>query len=129
MASIFKRGTTWYVKYYVKGKQVYESLHTRSERAAKLAKKQIEVQKVIDTEQYDGKTIRAQAICWSGLSQERLNSTEEAYELYRRVTFDFPDSIWAKYGRGRLADPAFEKIIAKEEQAREILLESLKKQK
>ena len=32
MASIFKRGATWYVKYYVHGKQVYESLHTRSER-------------------------------------------------------------------------------------------------
>ncbi|MBT3199974.1 MAG: hypothetical protein HN350_08650, partial [Phycisphaerales bacterium] len=28
-------------------------------------------QKVVDAEQYDGKTIRAQAIFWSGLSQER----------------------------------------------------------
>jgi len=46
MASIFKRGTTWYVKYYVNGKQVYESLHTRSERAAKLAKKRIEADEV-----------------------------------------------------------------------------------
>ena len=36
---------------------------------------------------------------------------QEAYQLYRRVTFDFPDSKWAKYARGRLADPAFEDII------------------
>ena len=83
--------------------------------------------KVIDTEQYDGKKIRAQAIYWCGISQERLNSYEEAYKLYRRATFDFPDSLWAKHARGRLADPVFATIIEKEEKERQILLESLKK--
>ncbi len=86
-------------------------------------------QKVIDTEQYDGKTIRSQAVYWSGISQERLAAHGEAYESYRRLTFDFPDSIWAKYGRGRLADPVFAKIIEQENKAREQLLESLKKQR
>lgn len=83
--------------------------------------------KVIDTEQYDGKTIRSQAVYWCGISQERLNSYEEAYKLYRRATFDFPDSLWAKHARGRLADPVFATIIEKEEKERQILLDSLKK--
>jgi len=49
-----------------------------------------------------------------------------AYQIYRRVTFDFPDSKWAKYSRGRLADPVFETIIEKEAVMRERMLEALK---
>jgi hypothetical protein len=64
---------------------------------------------------------------WTGLSHERLLATSEAYETYRRTTFDFPDSIWAKRARGRLADPKFAKTIEQEEKAREQLLESLRK--
>lgn len=52
-----------------------------------------------------------------------------AYETYRRVTFDFPDSIWAKYSRGRLADPAFSKRIQEENEARERMIEALKESK
>jgi hypothetical protein len=83
---------------------------------------------VVDNESYDGRDIRAQALYWSGLSHERLAATEEAYQIYRRTTFEFPDSVWAKYSRGRIADPAFAKIIEGEDLARERLLESLKKQ-
>ncbi len=87
---------------------------------------------VIDNEEYDGREIRSQALYWSGLCHERLAAThagkgmQEAYQLYRRVTFDFPDSIWAKYARGRLADPAFEKIVEVEAKERERMIESLK---
>jgi outer membrane protein assembly factor BamD (BamD/ComL family) len=94
---------------------------------------------VFENETYDDREIRSQAIYWCGLSQERLASlmSEDnwkargeaigsAYQLYRRVTFDFPDSIWAKYSRGRLADPAFAKIIEIENQERERMIESLK---
>jgi hypothetical protein len=44
MASIFKRGNggVWYVKYYVNGQQVYESLDTTSERVAQQMKREIE---------------------------------------------------------------------------------------
>lgn len=85
-------------------------------------------QVVIDTEQYDGKTIRSQAMFWSGISYERLGNSRAAYQLYRRTTFDFPDSIWAKQSRGRLADPVFARIIEEEEKARERMLEALKEQ-
>jgi tetratricopeptide (TPR) repeat protein len=93
-------------------------------------------------EKYDDREIRSQALYWSGICQERIaglmseddyrgrgKAMEIAYETYRRVTFDFPDSIWAKYSRGRLADPAFSKRIQEENEARERMIESLKESK
>ena len=61
---------------------------------------------------------------WRG----RGEGTREAYQLYRRVTFDFPDSKWAKYARGRLADPVFARIIEEENRNREKMIEALKEQ-
>ena len=93
-------------------------------------------------EKYDDREIRSQALYWSGICQERMAGlmTQDnwkghgeamgiAYETYRRVTFDFPDSIWAKYSRGRLADPAFSKRIQEENEARERMIEALKESK
>ena len=94
---------------------------------------------VVNNEDYDGREIRSQALYWSGLSHERLAATlsgkgsgqgmQTAYQIYRRVTFDFPDSIWAKYARGRLADPAFERIVELETKERERMIEALKEMK
>jgi TolA-binding protein len=99
-------------------------------RAAQYNRAIASFQRVIDNEQYDGPEIRAQAMYWSGLSHERgEGDMGTAYQLYRRVTFDFPDCIWAKYARGRLADPAFEKIIAADQQARGMMIEALKEEK
>lgn len=94
---------------------------------------------VVDNETYDGLEIRAQALYWSGLSHERWvgimaegnykargSSLQAAYQTYRRVTFDFPESKWAKMARGRLADAAFARIIELEEKERERMLETLK---
>ncbi len=96
---------------------------------------------VIEHEDYDDNSVRAQAMYWSGLAYERAISLmtadnwkgrgmglREAYQLYRRVTFDFPDSKWAKYSRGRLADPVFAKIIQEENTNRERMIEALKEQ-
>ena len=90
-------------------------------------------------EAYDDREIRSQALYWSGICQERIfglmpeenwkgrgTAMDTAYETYRRVTFDFPDSIWAKYARGRLADPAFESRVRIENEERERMIESLK---
>ncbi|MBI1337212.1 MAG: tetratricopeptide repeat protein [Phycisphaera sp.] len=85
--------------------------------------------RVVDNEEYDDKEIRSQALFWSGISHERLGDLKTAYQEYRRVTFDFPDSVWAKQSRGRLADPAFAKIIQDENTVRERLLESLKEER
>ncbi len=97
---------------------------------------------VFENEEYDDKEIRSQALYWTGISMERRFATytvdnyrargtalEEAYQTYRRVTFDFPDSIWAKYSRGRLADPIFEKLVTLENEERERMIDSLKEEK
>lgn len=93
-------------------------------------------------EEYDDREIRSQALYWNGISNERIaglmpednwkgrgEAIRAAYEIYRRVTFDFPDSIWAKYSRGRLADPTFEKLVKEENEARERMIEALKESK
>ena len=93
-------------------------------------------------DKYDDREIRSQALYWIGISQERIaglmdegnwkargQTMDLAYETYRRITFDFPDSIWAKYSRGRLADPVFEKRVALENEERERMIESLKESK
>jgi outer membrane protein assembly factor BamD (BamD/ComL family) len=97
---------------------------------------------VVENESYDDRDVRSQALYWSGLSYERMaaaytagnykgrgNAIQEAYQTYRRVTFDFPDSKWAKFARGRLSDPVFAKIIETETLARETMLENLKYEK
>ena len=89
-------------------------------------------------ESYDDSEIRAQALYWSGISHERQaglypeeswkargEAIRTAYETYRRVTFDFPDSLWAKYSRGRLADPVFEALVRQENEDRERMIETL----
>ncbi len=97
---------------------------------------------VFGNEQYDGREIRSQAMYWNGLSYERKaalmsegnwkgrgEAINAGYAIYRRVTYDFPDSQWAKLARGRLADPVFGAIIEKEQFERKIMLEGLKEQK
>ena len=94
---------------------------------------------VVANEEFDDREIRSQALYWQGISNERIvgiasegnwrqrgTGLNNAYQIYRRVTFDFPDSKWAKYARGRLADPAFAKIAAEETKARERMIEALK---
>jgi outer membrane protein assembly factor BamD (BamD/ComL family) len=85
---------------------------------------------LIDNESYDGPSIRAQAMYWSAYSREvSPNSDHEgAYKLYQRIKFDFPESIWAKRARGRLADPAFASIIKQDQLVRQQMINALKEQ-
>lgn len=99
-------------------------------------------QRVIDNQAYDGASLRSQALYWTGLCHERLLATYSednwkgrglaqttAYQLYRRVTFDFPDTNWAKFARGRLADPVFESRVQEEATKRARMIEALKEQR
>ena len=49
--------------------------------------------------------LRAQALYWNALSHEKMVMLNEAKRLYKAITFEFPESKWAKYARGRLTDP------------------------
>ena len=42
MASIYKRGKIWWIKYHVKGTGVQRSLHTTNERVAKTRQSKLE---------------------------------------------------------------------------------------
>jgi len=58
---------------------------------------------VINEENYDGKTIRSQAMYWSGKCYQDQNEQMAAYSIYKRLTYDFPESEWAAYARGELS--------------------------
>ena len=68
---------------------------------------------------------------WSAYAREVSPMAEHggAYKLYQRIKFDFPDSIWAKRARGRLADPAFATIIEQDQLIRQKMIDALKEER
>ena len=61
------------------------------------------LQRVIDTEAYDGVTLRSEAMYWAGMSHQELSQPLLAYALFKRITYDFPESKWAAYARSQLS--------------------------
>jgi len=59
--------------------------------------------RVIIEPSYDGVTIRAQAMYWSGMSYQALRQPMAAYSNFKRLTYDFPESEWAAFARGQLS--------------------------
>ena len=57
-------------------------------------------QRVIAEEGYDGPKIRAQAMYWAGMCYQDLRQQMAAYSIFKRLTYDFPESEWAAYARG-----------------------------
>lgn len=71
---------------------------------------------------HDGteKEIRAEAMYWlgdcyvkigslpptaaSGIPRDPKIAYQSAYQVFKRLTWDYPESLWAKYARGRLTD-------------------------
>ena len=53
-------------------------------------------QRVIGEEGYDGKTIRAQAMYWSGMCYQGLRQPLAAYAIFKRLTYDFR-SEWKSF--------------------------------
>jgi len=58
---------------------------------------------VVNDESYDGPNLRAEAMYWAAKSRQTLRQDLEAYALYKRITYDFPESKWAAYARGELS--------------------------
>ena len=61
---------------------------------------------VINEKSYDGKTIRSQAMYWTGKCHQEKRNQMAAYSIYKRLTYDFPESEWAAYARGQLSQEA-----------------------
>ncbi len=64
------------------------------------------LKRVLDNEAYDGPTLRAEAMYWVAKSYQVLQEQMIAYSLYKRLTYDYPESKWAAYARGELSQNA-----------------------
>ncbi len=70
---------------------------------------------VIDNKSYEPELI-AEAMYWCGYCYMTKQPTPDyirAYRMFKRLEWDYPASQWAKWGRGRLADPALQKAASK----------------
>jgi len=69
-------------------------------------------EKAIETIEKD-KDLAAEAMYWYGDCHMRMGSQDSyinAYRMLKRLTWDYPESKWAKFARGRLTDPALERL-------------------
>jgi outer membrane protein assembly factor BamD (BamD/ComL family) len=91
--------------------------------------------KIMENEDLDGESVRAQAMYWAGICYERgakpktplwKGGQQRAVQLYNRTRYEFPSSKWAKHARGRLVDPGLEEAVAVEEEKKERMLEQIK---
>jgi outer membrane protein assembly factor BamD (BamD/ComL family) len=68
--------------------------------------------KVVENPEAD-KEAKPEAMYWCGDAYFRLESEDslvQAYRMFKRLTWDFPATKWAKYARGRLAEPEFARV-------------------
>ncbi len=63
-------------------------------------------QKVVD-EYPDEKTVRPEAMYWLADSNVKAGDNVKAFQSFKKVTWDYPESEWAKRARGRLTEDAF----------------------
>lgn len=65
---------------------------------------------VVNDQGYDGKTLRSQGMYWAGMCYQTLKQEMAAYSMYKRLTYDFPESKWAAYARGQLSQGNLQKL-------------------
>jgi outer membrane protein assembly factor BamD (BamD/ComL family) len=61
------------------------------------------LESVFNNEGYDGPTLRCEAMYWAGRCHTMMRKDLQAYALYKRITYDFPESKWAAYARSQLS--------------------------
>ncbi|MBI3987283.1 MAG: outer membrane protein assembly factor BamD, partial [Lentisphaerae bacterium] len=76
----------------------------------KAAEKLEEAIKKIDSDN----DLRAEAMYWRSDCLMQMKRFEDAYHQFKTLTWDYPSSKWAKFARGRLAQPELESFAAKE---------------
>lgn len=81
-------------------------------------------EKLVDSDDCEAE-VKAQSLFWTGICYERLPRNpdlEKAYQVYQRMTFDFPESKWTKAARGRLASPELAGRVREEAEKRKKML-------
>ena len=54
----------------------------------------------------DSKKVRSEAMYWLGDAYFRDRQYDKAYQSFKKLTWDYPESKWAKIARGRLTEDA-----------------------
>nr|MBA3847679.1 tetratricopeptide repeat protein [Planctomycetota bacterium] len=62
----------------------------------------------------DAKDVRPYAFYWKGDLSAKLKDFKGAYQSFKKLTWEYPESKEAKMARGRLTDVAFERMEADE---------------
>lgn len=73
---------------------------------------------VIDAKKAESDLI-AQAMYWCGDCYMKRKGSEDmvnAYHMFKRLTWDYPETTWAKYARGRLSEKELASVEEKETQ-------------
>jgi TolA-binding protein len=53
--------------------------------------------------------LKAEAMYWCGDSYTKTKNLTQAYRMFKRLTWEYPETQWAKYARGRLTENQFQK--------------------
>jgi TolA-binding protein len=58
------------------------------------------------------KDLMSEASYWCGDCHLRLNKPDMAYLVWKKLTWDYPDTKWAKYARGRLTEKVMVEVAS-----------------
>jgi len=64
----------------------------------------------------DDKTVRPEAMYWLADCQFKNKEYVGSYQTFKKLTWDYPESKWAKISRGRLTDERFVDIESEGEE-------------
>jgi TolA-binding protein len=53
------------------------------------------------------KDVRAEGLYWLAESYSKIEEFRKAYNTFKKLTWDYPESKWAKIARGRLTQASF----------------------
>ena len=67
-------------------------------------KESVRLLSMLIDEYTDDKDVRAEAMYWLGDSYFKDHNYAKAYQTFKKLTWDYPESKWAKIARGRLTE-------------------------
>jgi len=99
-----------------------EEFNAKIEEGSKTKKKKVSylgaieiLSKLIETYK-DDKTVRPEAMYWLADCQFKNKEYVGSYQTFKKLTWDYPESKWAKISRGRLTDERFVDIESEGEE-------------
>jgi TolA-binding protein len=76
--------------------------------------KSLEVFEAVYKDEKTDKDLAAEAMYWAGDVSMQKKSLVQAYRAFKKLTWDYPESKWAKFARGRLTEPAMIEVDFRE---------------